>query len=82
MLQSLGLGCGGVPAGQGEGGGSLVRLEGQNKTGGLFSTLHNCMTHYGMYVCMYEGDARLLARTWLQDDGQIEEVLEITRLGS
>ena len=53
MLQSLGLGCGGAPAGQGEGGGSLVRLEGQNKTGGLFSTLHNCMTHYGMYVCMY-----------------------------
>ena len=73
--------------GQGEGGGSLVRLEGQNKTGGLFCILYNCMTHYYgmyvcMYVCMYEGDARLLARTWLQDDGQIEEVLEITRLGS
>lgn len=88
LLQSLGLGCEDAAAGLGEGGGSLIRLDGQDKSGqvdcytctmcNIRSISFEMVTHTFMYV----GDARLLARTWLQDDGQIEEVLEITRFDS
>lgn len=44
--------------------------------------IHTMHTKLKMYACVCIGDARLLARTWLQDDGQIEEVLEITRFDS